>query len=171
MLRALSLCACCCHYPGAATGCPALLIQPSRISLPRYGGRVGLRIDLFEVCSAFTRVTACTLALSPYVVTCFTRRLQPFRCLHSCSGCFRLEHFAGWGFHPLESAAFSRRTPSTAVDLLAEAISGTTARLCHLPGTPLRRSSSDRPSRHEATADAGPLWPIHRPSHSGSICP
>jgi hypothetical protein len=31
--------------------------------------RVGLRIDLFEVCSAFTRVTACTLALSPYFVT------------------------------------------------------------------------------------------------------
>ncbi len=39
--------------------------SPSRISLPRKGGRVGLRIVLFEVCSAFTRVTACTLALSP----------------------------------------------------------------------------------------------------------
>src|SRR5215469_10877304 len=39
--------------------------SPSRINLPRYGGRVGLRIVLFEVCSAFTRVTACTLALSP----------------------------------------------------------------------------------------------------------
>src|SRR6266446_3744303 len=37
----------------------------SRISLPRKGRRVGLRIVLFEVCSAFTRVTACTLALSP----------------------------------------------------------------------------------------------------------
>jgi hypothetical protein len=35
------------------------------VSLPRYGCRVGLRIVLFEVCSAFTRVTACTLALSP----------------------------------------------------------------------------------------------------------
>ena len=41
----------------------------SRISLPRYGGRVGLRIVLSEACSAFTRVTACTLALSPYIVT------------------------------------------------------------------------------------------------------
>ncbi len=38
---------------------------PSRVSLPRYGSRVGLRIVLFEACSAFTRVTACTLALSP----------------------------------------------------------------------------------------------------------
>src|SRR6516225_2503023 len=40
-----------------------------------------------------------------------TRRLQTFRLLHACSGCFRLERIAGWGLHPLESAAFSRRTP------------------------------------------------------------
>src|SRR6202049_5127433 len=39
--------------------------SPRRISLPRKGCRVGLRIVLFEACSAFTRVTACTLALSP----------------------------------------------------------------------------------------------------------
>src|SRR5713226_4481800 len=39
--------------------------SPSRVSLPRKGCRVGLRIVLFEDCSAFTRVTACTLALSP----------------------------------------------------------------------------------------------------------
>ena len=38
---------------------------PSHVSLPRKGCRVGLRIVLFEACSAFTRVTACTLALSP----------------------------------------------------------------------------------------------------------
>jgi hypothetical protein len=37
----------------------------SRISLPRNGSRVGLHNDLFEACSAFTRVAACTLALSP----------------------------------------------------------------------------------------------------------
>src|SRR5215469_8491049 len=41
------------------------LISPRRISLPRKGRRVGLHIDLFEACSAFTRVAACTLALSP----------------------------------------------------------------------------------------------------------
>src|SRR6202047_1983764 len=41
------------------------LISPSHFSLPRYGSRVGLHIDLFEDCSAFTRVAACTLALSP----------------------------------------------------------------------------------------------------------
>src|SRR5208282_1055304 len=41
------------------------LISPSHISLPRKGCRVGLHIDLFEDCSAFTRVAACTLARSP----------------------------------------------------------------------------------------------------------
>ena len=51
-------------YPGAATG--ALFAHPPRrVSLPRKGCRVGLRIVLFEACSAFTRVTACTLALPP----------------------------------------------------------------------------------------------------------
>ncbi len=38
---------------------------PRHISLPRKGRRVGLHIVLFEACSTFTRVAACTLALSP----------------------------------------------------------------------------------------------------------
>src|SRR5271167_4032390 len=66
-----------------------------------------------EACSAFTRVAACTLAQSPIVTA--NRRLQPFRYLHDCSDCFRLEPIAGWASHPLESAAFSRRTPIPAV--------------------------------------------------------
>ena len=41
------------------------LISPSCVSLPRKGRRVGLHIDLFEACSAFTHVAACTLARSP----------------------------------------------------------------------------------------------------------
>src|SRR5436309_5830042 len=48
----------------------ASLVSPSRISLPRKGDRVGLRIVLFEDCSAFTRVTACTLVKSPFVTRC-----------------------------------------------------------------------------------------------------
>jgi hypothetical protein len=68
---------CCVRFPcvHAVATTPAqrlgvsLLTHPSRISLPRYGSQVGLRIVLFEACSAFTRVTACTLALSPYIVT------------------------------------------------------------------------------------------------------
>src|SRR5246127_4011908 len=41
------------------------LNSPSCFSLLRYGSRIGLHIVLFEACSAFTRVAACTLALSP----------------------------------------------------------------------------------------------------------
>ena len=47
----------------------ASLIPPAVSAFPGKGSRVGLRIVLFEACSAFTRVTACTLALSPYFVT------------------------------------------------------------------------------------------------------
>ena len=90
------------------------LIHSSRISLPRKGRRVGLHIVLFEACSAFTRVAACTLALSPIRDT-LSRRLQPLRYLHSCSGCFRLERLPGgtcthWktppchGAHPFQTS-------------------------------------------------------------------
>src|SRR5467141_4801412 len=65
VLRTLPLCTCCRHYPGAAARRTLRSASPSRISLPRKGCRVGLHIVLFEDCSAFTRVTACTLALSP----------------------------------------------------------------------------------------------------------
>jgi hypothetical protein len=65
VLRALSLCTCRRHYPGAASERIASIISSRRISLPRKGCRVDLRIVLFEDCSAFTRVAACTLALSP----------------------------------------------------------------------------------------------------------
>src|ERR1700739_232099 len=91
----------------------APLLSPHHISLPRFGGRVGLHIDLFGACSAFTRVAACTLAPSPILTA--NRRLQPFRYLHDCSDCCRLEPITGWALHPLESAAFSRRTPITVV--------------------------------------------------------
>src|SRR5580692_5181831 len=85
------------------------LISPSRVSLPRKGHRVGLRIVLFEACSAFTRVAACTLARSPYVVTAI-RRLQTLRLLHVCSGRFRLERSPGGACTHWKSAALSRRT-------------------------------------------------------------
>jgi hypothetical protein len=67
VLHTLSLCTCCRHYPGAADGLLFAQKSPIRISLPRFHFRVGLHIDIFEVCSAFTRVAACTLARSPCV--------------------------------------------------------------------------------------------------------
>src|SRR5260370_23656114 len=62
-----------------------------------------------EDCSAFTRVAACTLARSPYVVTAI-RRLQTLRLLHACSGRFRLERSPGGACTHWKSAALSRRT-------------------------------------------------------------
>ncbi len=106
-----------CAFPGvhAVATTPAQRLGayfahfPSPISLPRSRSRVGLRIVLFEACSAFTRVTACTLARSP-IRDSLHQRLQPFRYLHSCSGCFRLERLPGGAFTHWESAAFARRT-------------------------------------------------------------
>jgi hypothetical protein len=110
VLRALSLCTCRRHYPGAASGRTASLTSPSRISLPRKGCRVGLRIVLFEACSAFTRVAACTLALSPICDTLiegFSHFVSSMTAPMLPAGAV-----AGWGLHPLESAALSRRTPT-----------------------------------------------------------
>src|SRR5215467_6749945 len=85
------------------------LISPSCISLPRFHCRVGLHIVLFEDCSAFTHVAACTLAQSPYIVTAI-RGLQTFRHLHACPGCFRRERSPGGPCTHWKSAALSRRT-------------------------------------------------------------
>jgi hypothetical protein len=51
--------------------------SPRPVSLPRKGDRVGLCNGIFEDCSAFTRVTACTLAKSPKV-TLYTRGSSHF---------------------------------------------------------------------------------------------
>src|SRR5664279_3021470 len=90
------------------------LISPSHVSLPRKGHRVGLHIVLFEACSAFTRVAACTLARSPYFVTRYPKASD----ISSPPCLLRLlpaGAVAGWDLHPLESAAFPRRTPGAEV--------------------------------------------------------
>ncbi len=89
--------------------------QPSpKGSSGRPARRVGLHIVLFEACSAFTRVAARTRALSPMRDTPY-RRLQPFRHLHDCSGCFRLERWPGGTCTHRKSAALPRRTPEADV--------------------------------------------------------
>ena len=112
VLPALSLCTCCRHYPGAATGLVASLIHPVVSAFP--GMAAG------SACaSTFSRLARRSLALRPahsrrhQFVTLFTRRLQPYRYLHDRSGCFRLEPWPGGvsthrktppfhGAHPLE---------------------------------------------------------------------
>src|ERR1700687_361341 len=87
----------------------------SGVSLPRKGDRVGLRIVLFEACSAFTRVTACTLALSPYFVTCLTEGFNHF-VTSIVAPVLPAGAVAGWGLHPLEKrrliTAHTRSGPS-----------------------------------------------------------
>ena len=111
------LCTCYRYYPGTVTENTALLISPSPISLPRIGGQVGLCNVLFEDCSAFTHVTACTLAKSPSDP--LHRRLQPLRYLHDCSDCFRLEQNRRVGFAPTEkrrlNTAHAKNSPSILV--------------------------------------------------------
>jgi hypothetical protein len=76
------------HYPGRSDRICSLVrfhpLWPSHES-----GRVGSRISPFEACSAFTHVTACTLAKSPSDP--LHQRLQQFRCLHCCSDCYRVK--------------------------------------------------------------------------------
>jgi hypothetical protein len=108
VLRTLSLCACRRHYLGAADRCTRRSTSPIRISLPQSHCRVGLRIVVFEACSAFSHVAAYTLARSPI------RDRYPKTSDASSPPCLlRLLPAgadAGRGLHPLESAAFSRRT-------------------------------------------------------------
>jgi hypothetical protein len=81
-------------------------------------GTARASVPFFAMGRAFARVKTCALHVaygscvtSAVCTTVRIRRLQPFRYLHSCSGCFRLERLPGGALHPLESAAFPRRTP------------------------------------------------------------
>src|SRR6202040_2266689 len=67
---------CCVRFPGvhAVATTPAQRLSASsarflsRISLPDKGDSVGPRIGIFEDCSAFIHITACTLVGSPKVI-------------------------------------------------------------------------------------------------------
>jgi hypothetical protein len=82
------LLACRRQYPGRSDGTCSLVpfhhLRPSHEP-----GRVGSCIVGFGACSAFTHVTACTLAKSP--CDSLHQRLQQFRCLQCCSDCYRVE--------------------------------------------------------------------------------
>jgi hypothetical protein len=83
--------------------------RSTNFGLPTKPGRVGSCISLFEACSAFTHVTACTLAKSPS--DSLHQRLQQFRCLHYCSDCYRVERTSSRaGLTPAVDHHLSRRT-------------------------------------------------------------
>jgi hypothetical protein len=90
------------QYPGRSDGTRPLVpfhqLRPSHEP-----GRVGSCITVFGACSAFTHVTACTLAKSPS--DSLHQRLQQSRCLHYCSDCYRVERTSS-------RAGYSRCGPS-----------------------------------------------------------
>ena len=98
------LCTCCRHYPGAVTGCILCSCDS-----------VGLCIGIFEDCSAFTHVTACTLVGSPEVIR-YIEGFSHFVTSMTAPTTSGWSIFAGWDLHPLESAppftAHTRSCPS-----------------------------------------------------------
>ncbi len=101
------------------TGGTALLISSSPISLPRNGGQVGLCNVVFEACSAFTHVTACTLAGSSKM-TRYTRGFSHFVTSMTAPIASGWSIIAGWDLHPLRNAAFARRTPEHDILMIKE---------------------------------------------------
>ena len=110
VLRTLSLCTCCRHYPGTATGRHACsLTQPYQPSPTWLSGRPAHR-RFRGLLGVHSRYGLHTRAVTVFRDT-LHRRLQPLRYLHDCSGCFRLERLPGGAFTHWKSAALSRRTP------------------------------------------------------------
>ena len=98
VLRALSLCTCCRHYPGAADGRRLRSLsqpyQPSPVRRPGRPARCPFRglLGVHLRCGLHTRAAT----NSWHAI----RRLQPFRYLHDCSGCFRRERVRRVGLAP-----------------------------------------------------------------------
>ena len=114
VFRALSLWTCCRHYPGASDG-RRLRSVARPISLPRYDGQVGPHDNLFEVCSAFSCVAACTPALSPARDT-LSKGFSHFVTSMTAPLASGGSEFAGWDLHPLENAVLSRHTSKAEIE-------------------------------------------------------
>src|SRR5208282_4846694 len=109
VLRALSLCTCCRHYPGAAAGRSLRSSHPAISAFPGRGAGSACT-------STFSRIAQRSLALRPahsrghQFVTRYPKAsdisLPPCLLRLLPAGAV-----AGWGLHPLENAALARRTP------------------------------------------------------------
>src|SRR5262249_41767434 len=109
VLRTLSLCTCCRHYPGAAAGRIVSLGNPVVSAFPE-------RVIGSACAASFSRLARRSLALRPAHSRChqFVARIPKASAISSPPQLLRLlpaGAVAGWGSHPLESAALSRRTP------------------------------------------------------------
>ena len=101
------------HYPGRFNGACSLVCLHCQRPSP-CNSKVGSCNCFFEACSAFTRVTACTLAESP--CDPFHRKLRQLRCLRCRFDCYRVERTSSRaGVTPAEVQRLSRRTVSPTV--------------------------------------------------------
>jgi len=111
VLRASPLCTCCRHYPGTVTGGTTPLIRtPSYQPSPVWPPGRPVQRPFRGLLNVHSRYGLHTRAVTVFRDT-LHQRLQPFRYLHSRSGCFRLEHSPGGICTHWENAAFPRRTP------------------------------------------------------------
>jgi len=109
VLRALSLCPCRRQYPGAAAGRNPRSSHPTVSAFPDTA--VGSACT-----SSFSRLARRSLALRPAhshshllwpLIEGFSHFVTSMTAPIASGG----SDVAGWGLHPLESAAFARRTP------------------------------------------------------------
>ncbi len=111
VLRTLSLCTCCRHDPGAAAGRTLRSSHPAVSAFPE-------RVVRSACTSSFSRLARRSLALRPVhsrgppIRDPLDRRLQPFRHLHGCSGCFRLERLPGGPCTHWKAPPFTAHTRS-----------------------------------------------------------
>jgi hypothetical protein len=101
------------HYPGRLNGACSLVFLHCQRPSP-CNSKVGSCNYFFGACSAFTHVTACTLAESPSDP--LHRKLRQPRCLRCRFDCFRVERTSSRaGVSPAEVQRFSRRTVTTVI--------------------------------------------------------
>ena len=113
--------ACCRHYPGRTDGTDSLVPFRRRRPSPHYSW-VSSCIISFEACSAFTRVTTCRLAESPYA-TLYTESSDGF--VVSTAAPIATgwsDSVPGRAFHPAVAQRFSRRTDMAWLQLLRTAV-------------------------------------------------
>src|SRR6266446_3817835 len=109
VLRTLSLCTCCRHYPGAAAGRMVSLGNPVVSAFPE-------RVIGSACASSFSRLARRSLALRPAHSRChqFVTRIPKASAISSPPQLLRLLPAGAVrrvGLDPLESAALPRRTP------------------------------------------------------------
>jgi hypothetical protein len=157
-LRASPLCTCHRHYPGAATGRSLRSLPQSWQPSPHW--RTGRPAHcpfrgLLSVHSRYGLHTRWITQGDP-----LHRRLQPLRCLHDCSDCFRLERkLPGGTLTHRKDAAFARRTPTA--DPRADRIEPRYA-LSETPVTAVDESdmaSPDQPEKCSQNRVSDNSWP------------